>query len=378
MSDKKEKRPSIPPKTQFKLWLKSGGRCQLCNKLVYKDGYTLSEGNWSNIAHIISWSASGPRGDKLLSPKSAKEYSNLMLMCNEHAKLIDTPPYIAEYTKEKLKSIKHEHEKRIETLTQIKETSKTHPLIIQSNIGGNPVEININEVKTAVIKNKMYPYEEPFVIDLTGDNGHGDSSFYEAKAKEISIRVKSFIDKYNANTTRQHISIFPLALMPLLVHLGKELGDKHSNQLFQHHRESGSWVWTKLKNFPPYIVNKPTKVNKNSEVFLKISLSDYIGQDKLNTIPEINNNIYEITISNPNPHFLINRDQLTLFDKIYRHLLNEIENLHGKDCNINLLLAVPCPIAVQCGMSMLIRKESQITVFDYDSVSKGFFKALVL
>jgi hypothetical protein len=225
----------------------------------------------------------------------------------------------------------------------------------------------------------MYPADKnPMVIDLTGDIGDGGIDYFEAKAREISVRLKSFIDKHNSSESRQHISIFPLALMPLLVYLGKELGDKHSIQLFQHHRSPSDWVWHDLANAPEFIFNKPQDINQEKNAYLKIALSDYIGQDKLNSIPEINSNIYEITIENPTTGCLVHRDQIPKFHSIYRQALNEIQKAHGVDCHLHLLLAVPAPIAVQCGLSLLTRKDPHMTVYDYNSTSGGFFKALII
>jgi len=372
----KEKRPHIPFTIQFKLWLASGGRCQLCNENVYTDGYTLKEGNWANIAHIISWSPNAARGHRTLSKKLATDYSNLMLMCSKHAKLIDTKKYIEEYPTERLKAIKSDHEQRIAKLTEITDEARTYPLIIQSNIGKNPVEVNLKEAEAGITQNRMYPKAEAFVIDLTGDIGHGKVEYYSGKASEITTRLNAFLDKFNSNSERQHISIFPLALMPLLVHLGKELGDKHSIQLFQHQRSPSSWVWQDEEVPFEYIVTKPQSFTESKDVYLKIALSDHIGEDKLSTILDINSNIYEISIDQPTTRFLVNRNLIPKFDAVYRQVLNEIERVHGLDSTIHLLLAAPAPIAVQCGLSLLTRKDPALWAYDFDREHGGFIKAL--
>src|SRR5690606_18452055 len=101
-----------------------------------------------------------------------------------------------------------------------------------------------------------------------------------------------------------------------------------------------------------------------------------IGEDKLKSIPDINSNIYEIGIENPTPHFLVHRDLIPKFDVIYRQILNEIQRFHGANCNINLLMAAPAPIAIQCGLSLLPGKDPNIWAYDYDKKYGGFIKAL--
>ena len=72
----KEKRPSIPRSVQLKLWVLSGGRCEFrgCNKPLWRDGLTLKEANYSNIAHIISWTPSGPRGGQVKISKVSDQF----------------------------------------------------------------------------------------------------------------------------------------------------------------------------------------------------------------------------------------------------------------------------------------------------------------
>ena len=82
---------AIPDQVKLKLWIASGGRCQYpgCNVTLYRDDVTLAKMNRSYVAHIVADSPGGPRGDEILSPKLAKEFSNLMLLCDTHHRLID-------------------------------------------------------------------------------------------------------------------------------------------------------------------------------------------------------------------------------------------------------------------------------------------------
>lgn len=144
----KLKRPNIPIKTQLQLWVVSAGRCQFpgCSEFVLKDKTTLSEGNYSNIAHIISWTPTGPRGDVILSSKLGKDISNLMLMCLRHGKMIDIKKNIPTYTVDFLKSCKEEHENRIKMQTSIDVSRKTTAVRLQTNIRGRLVAVSQPDV----------------------------------------------------------------------------------------------------------------------------------------------------------------------------------------------------------------------------------------
>ncbi len=368
-------REKIPEKTRLRLWVRSGGRCAHCNDVVYRDSFTLMNDNFSEVAHIIASSKDGPRGNEL-SEQLQIDYENLILLCSKCHKLVDGDNK-NEFPIKKLRQIKQDHERRIEILTSINRNAKTNALIIKSSIGVNHVEVNEKDVNIAVIKNRMYPSEEqPYVIDLTNDSGRGDENFYKSKSRQLKQALNDFLGRFNSASTKQHISIFPLALMPLLVSFGRELGSKHAIQLFQYDRTENNWIWKDRTKDIEYITLKPDKPIKDKDVFLKISLSDSIGNDKLKSVQDTTSNIYEITIDNPTPHFLVHRDLITKFDVIYRQMLNEIQLFHGANCNINLLLAVPAPIAVQCGLSLLPGKDPNIWAYDYDKEYGGFIKAL--
>ena len=88
------------------LWGRSGNRCAICKIELSPDGSAETIGE---IAHIVSHTKEGPRGNDALSLAKRDDYSNLMLLCpNHHSeidKLADSWPSL------KLHQIKNDHEK---------------------------------------------------------------------------------------------------------------------------------------------------------------------------------------------------------------------------------------------------------------------------
>lgn len=109
----------IPTKVKSELWFKAHGRCEICNKPLYRDGLTMQQVNLSEYAHIIADSPKGPRGDETLSPLLAKDESNLILLCKDHHKLIDDAGGVAKYGVDLLRKYKRDHEERINIVTGI-------------------------------------------------------------------------------------------------------------------------------------------------------------------------------------------------------------------------------------------------------------------
>ena len=145
-------RPHIPKSVQTHLWLRAGGRCEFrgCNKILYEDQVTQDPINEANIAHIISWTESGPRGDKILSPQLATDITNLMLTCPEHNHLIDSGENIEKYSVSFLQEMKREHEDSIRELTGLRTQLPKRVIELKSMIHGQRPSITPKEEADAL------------------------------------------------------------------------------------------------------------------------------------------------------------------------------------------------------------------------------------
>jgi len=88
------------------LWGRSGNRCAICKIELSPDGSIETIGE---IAHIVSQTNTGPRGNDPLPLEERDDYSNLILLCPNHHSKIDKIP--DEWPALKLQKIKNDHEK---------------------------------------------------------------------------------------------------------------------------------------------------------------------------------------------------------------------------------------------------------------------------
>lgn len=88
------------------LWGRSGNRCAICKIELSPDGSAETIGE---IAHIVSQTKAGPRGNDELPLEKRDDYSNLMLLCPNHHSEIDKLP--DSWPSSKLQQIKNDHEK---------------------------------------------------------------------------------------------------------------------------------------------------------------------------------------------------------------------------------------------------------------------------
>ena len=374
----KLKRTSISIKTQLRLWVVSAGKCQFpgCNEFLLRDKTTLSEGNYANIAHIVSWIPTGPRGDAILSPKLAKDISNLMLMCLTHGKMIDDKKNIPTYTVDFLKKCKENHENRIKMQTSIDSSRKTTAVRLQTNIRGRLVAVSQPDVYSALITAGRYPYDEKGIhIDLTKLQYSSDKSSWETATKQIDATLASALTVGNDERKEDHFSIFGIAPIPVLAYLGFKLGNTTPADIYIKLREK---PWSRMSSEPKlsFTIVRPRSKDKVNTVVLSIAISGTTSRSEIekrlgNGIP-----IYEIKLKKSQIDQIECIEDLELFRKLYRETIDEIRELYGKKCEIHLFGAMPTCAAIVCGREIIHGVDPSIVMYEHLSQEEGFIPAL--
>ena len=146
-------RPSILDQDKLKLWVRSGGRCAVCNKYLLDLTYGVSTGE---MAHIVGWSKAdkSPRGEADLDLSERNKVENLVLLCAEHHKIVDTQALLEEFTLERLIRHKFDHEQRIYHLTQMANDSETIVIRMFGGIRGAMIELSNEHARNIVFESE--------------------------------------------------------------------------------------------------------------------------------------------------------------------------------------------------------------------------------
>lgn len=374
-------RKTIPEKTRLKLWIFSGGRCQMggCNKPLWRNELTMNDGNFAEIAHVIGAKPKAARGS-VESESLQIEFSNLMLLCASCHHEIDTNSQY--YPVERLQQMKAEHEERIRlAVERTGDGYRTNILICAIQIGNRFVPIANDDVRDAILP--RYPADDRGLI-IQDEHFDADAEpnvwEYFARNQIEKYLYAQFINGFDQRKIK-HLSVFAIGPMALLMYLGKCIGDTIPTKVFQSYRSSPNpWKSQEEIIFDcNFIFNhSKTKDDGGKIIFLKLAISDSLPDSKHEKMDIQPSAIYEITVNNPTPHFVQSDIQLTLFIKIYRKVLNKIQENHGADCHIYLLPAVPNSFAVACGQALLPRKDCSITACEFDRQTKNFRPVLKL
>jgi len=368
----------------LELWTKAGGRCEFhgCNEYLLQDALTTNELKLGDIAHIVARSKDGPRGDDPLPLSERNKVDNLMLSCLKHHRMIDNKKLVKKYPKELLTKYKTDHEARIRHLTSIKPDHETVVLRVLGNIRGDSISISHNEICAAVLDAGKYPRylqgDNSIEINLQQLSQKIDSSYWTAATSAVKDFADRIIAPSISKSKIEHLSIFALARIPVLVYLGNAIGDKVATDFYQHHRdEPADWRWRQGKS----LTFKTHQIQKGCNekcVAIIISLSGKISKDSL---PENIDNkyyIYEIIPIGVEPgrSILQTIGSLKSFQQEYQSTLRHIEKIHGSQSDLHMFAAIPAPIAIICGRELLKNVSPKMHI--YDKTEKGYELAITI
>jgi len=332
---------------------------------------TRTHGNFSEAAHIVAFRREGPRGAGN-RPAVINSFLNLMLLCKDCHHLIDMNPEA--YPVAVLQEFKTEHEARICALTALGPEYQTMVIQLRAAIGGQAVDISGDDIRDALLP--KYPARLPgSVIDLTGIQRE-NPAFFELARDQVRRELRAVL-RTDVNGKRiQHYSVFALAPIPLLVCFGREFGDKLSAEVFQRHREAPFWKW-RTEGIPTEYEIKVRHAGLGSDnAGLILSLSGTVTDASLPLGVVGTSPLYEITLRDrePNRDFLLRRDDLLRFRRVYREALAMIAKTHDTVKELYLFAAVPAAIAVACGQELLPKFHPDLVV--HDNV-KGTFRPAI-
>ena len=234
-------RTSIEEYVRMRLWAVSGGRCEMCNRLLYQDLVFGHDANFGEMAHIHAVSENGPRYKYGMSKDDKNNIDNLMLLCAEHHHMIDTHP--EDFADGLLIRKKKNHEDRIRQLTEIPSEQSCRIVTYFSNIDNHAVFSSDRLLREAVMLSGRVPMQEP-TINLSEDSITKyvpTKAIFEQKAKDLVQQFRAWFD--SIVKTKDSIGIFAVAPQPLLFKLGTLINDQYNAVVFQCHRKGPKWAW---------------------------------------------------------------------------------------------------------------------------------------
>jgi hypothetical protein len=368
---------SISIATQNFLWGRAAGRCEFagCNRPLWKSSVTSERVNIAQKAHIYSFSEGGPRGNDGVPPGDLNSIDNLVLVCHECHQKIDAAVDGGCYTASLLQQMKREHERRIELVTGIDPTRKSHILLYGANIGEHSAPLNFAGAATAMFP-RRYPASD-HAISLGLKNSavsDRDEQFWLSERENLEKQFARRVRDRISDGEIAHLSVFSLAPQPLLIHLGTLLGDIISCDVFQLHREPQTWVWPSGAETPGYLIREPE--SKTGEAALVLSLSATINLKRVTSVIGEDASIWTITVQTPHNDVMKSREQLAGLRSILRRTFDQIKFAHGQSAILHIFPAAPVSACLEIGRVRMPKADMPWQLYDQVNPLGGFVPAL--
>ncbi len=367
----------IPEQVKFRLWGKSAGCCEYenCSKPLHVDTLTKAEFNTAYIAHIYADQPNGPRYHAVLSPKLKHDISNLMLLCDEHHRLIDKAQVKA-HPAPRLIAMKEEHERRVTQLMLLKPEKRSHIILYGATIGNHQSPLSYIEASTAL--KGSYPVDTK-AIELGMKNASlqdDTAEYWQIEEAHLSRMFSRMVEPLKGNDAVQHFSVFALAPQPLLIRLGTLLSDIYPAEVYQRHREPTTWEWQSSSTVKGFSVIEPAVIT--STPVLTFELSATISDERITSVLGNDCSHWKVKIDAPGNDFLKTKELLAAFRETVRQVLNKIKAAHGEQSEIHVFPAMPVSAALELGRVWMPKADLPLVIYDQNRKAGGFIKTITI
>jgi hypothetical protein len=354
------------------IWVRAGGRCVICRRYLLDDdqGEVVPIGE---VAHIVGRTTGdrSPRGDHPLPVGDRDDPPNLMLLCRDDHRLADSRQLAdRRYTVTFLERLKVEHETNVRRLTGLLADRGSVVFRLLGSVRGELADVGRRQVDAALTATDRFPrylddsHHNTVDVDLR-ELPEDAPSYWETATHAIDRGVRRLAGAVHSGD-HAHASVFAMARLPLLVHLGAALGDAIPIEVYQRHREHDTWVWPEAAD-PIDFEHTDGDANRADEdaavIIANVSGVIHPGElpGQLQHLP-----IYEVRPRDARPaHDLVSSPTTRdAFEQTFRALLTELERTAKNIRHLHLFLALPVSLAVTVGRTFDPQVHPHVHVYD--------------
>lgn len=371
MRDTTVKRERIKDSVRNALWARTAGRCTICGRRLLGDQRTyLHSVLLAELAHNIGATDGdrSPRSQENDGLDDTEAEENLLLVCHDCHKIIDDDDHIDLFPPEKLRDIKEAFERRIEMVTDHGGLTRTAALRLGSMIRGSLAMASQREIaETLLAVNYLGLVETQrsgeFTCRISG--AAGGRGFWEAAQQSIDDTIAQVRQAADSGDV-EHISVFAIAPVPLLVYLGWHLDDKTPTRLFQKHRDQFiGWSWSNQDGPVDFEIVASKQDASATDVALVCALTSEVSRA---VFPSATADAPVIEVrpasEPPKPTLLSHEQSLANFAEQWRAALAMAEAYFPNAKRWHLIASAPITASVEAGRAIMRDVHPPVTVYE--------------
>lgn len=241
-------RTTIDSPVRERVWGRAAARCVLCSKWLVDEREYWHSIPVGQVAHIVA-ASSGPKAPRGKSPLDAAERAaeeNLLLLCGDCHKRVDSRQYRDTYTVDFLRAKKEQHERRVREVTDFATLRPATVLTVTASVRGSVAPATKAQVGEALRQSGLTGMGADtrtgaFDVDLR--HNEGEPWTWDVSKNAIDRAVAQVQEAVAAQDTGA-VAVFAMAPIPTLVYLGAALDDKTEVRLFPRRRGDDVDVWS--------------------------------------------------------------------------------------------------------------------------------------
>ena len=321
------------------------------------------------LAHNVGATATAgsPRGlAERIVDRDAEE--NLLLLCHACHRLIDNEDHAPYFTTERLRAQKRRHEDRVRLAATTGGMRRTAALRVGGLVRGATALASQRQTADALLADGYLGlvdsrWQGDFLCKIAGDPSR--LTYWRAAQEEID-GVLRLIEQSVASGEVEHLSIFAIAPIPLLMYLGSRLDDKTDTRLYQKHRDGDQgWRWDATAPIHDFSFSVTIGATPAPEVVLAASLTAEVQKtnlpDALQAFP-----YFEIRpeADRFGPGLFSHPNTLRNFADRWRTLLAEVEKTCPGATKWHLVAAAPLTPAIEMGRALMRGAQPPTEVYE--------------
>lgn len=371
----------IPKEVSEVLWGRAAGRCQFqgCNQPLWKSGVTQEPVKIAERAHIYAFGEGGPRSRAEFRAAGLNGLDNLLLVCRNCHRTIDQHKDGGRYSADALREMKAQHEARVELVTGIVPSIRSHALFYSTNVGEHQLLPDFHDASAAMFPERLPASDRPIELGLLGSAARDrDTGFWTLESSQLTSQFERRVrDLERANSDRiAHLSVFAIAPQPLLVLLGTLLGDIIPARIHQRRREPTTWSWG--SGSTPLGLQFEAPASTTGVPALVLGLSATITDDRIWQVLGDKVSLWRVTVAEPHNDLLQTESQLSEWRRALRKLFDRIKALHGQTTTLHIFPAVPVSAAVEVGRVRMPKADMPWQLYDQINHLGGFIPAIAI
>lgn len=237
----------ISQKTAQKVWAEAGARCMFhgCSKNLSEIPLWTLPARVGYLAHIVASDPAGPRGSQADSHRLSDAPDNIMLMCDEHHRLIDSfaPQH---YTADVLNEMRQCHRDMVRNYLDSMAFPHTKAVTLHANLANVPTYFHDSELIEAIVATRraMLPGVVHYIRRKSQRDDRHLPGFWHQYLREHESHIRQLVAGFDAsNSVTESMAVFPLHHIPTLVLAGRVMGEAQAIQVFQYDKARRTWAW---------------------------------------------------------------------------------------------------------------------------------------